>query len=134
MRILALRHVSRRVSLTEDVDAVNRYCSQLFNQSSRTNFVVVPSSSLSNTSGHHANIFSAKFLPATNDSVIVSCAGDSEVRVFDISHGSLTGKRILEGEGGLLRKVYTCHNDRVKRIVVEEGNPWVFLSCSEDGE
>ncbi|RUS24666.1 hypothetical protein BC938DRAFT_473256 [Jimgerdemannia flammicorona] len=82
-------------------------------------------------SGHRANIFSAKFLPCTSDAVAASCAGDSEVRVFDVSRSA--SRLLREGEGSHLRRVYTCHRDRVKRIALEEGNPWVFLSCSEDG-
>lgn len=34
--------------------------------------------------GHRANIFSAKFLPHANTPTIVSCAGDSDVRVFEV--------------------------------------------------
>jgi nuclear receptor interaction protein len=34
--------------------------------------------------GHRANIFSAKFLPHANTPTIVSCAGDSDIRVFDV--------------------------------------------------
>ena len=34
--------------------------------------------------GHRANIFAAKFLPHANSPTIVSCAGDGDVRVFDV--------------------------------------------------
>ena len=34
--------------------------------------------------GHRSNIFSAKFLPNTSTPTIVSCAGDSVVRVFEV--------------------------------------------------
>ena len=34
--------------------------------------------------GHRANIFSAKFLPNANTPTIVSCAGDKQVRVFEV--------------------------------------------------
>ena len=34
--------------------------------------------------GHRANIFSAKFLPNTSTPTIVSCAGDKDIRVFEV--------------------------------------------------
>lgn len=34
--------------------------------------------------GHRANIFSAKYLPNTSTPTIVSCAGDRDVRVFEV--------------------------------------------------
>ncbi|KAF7729424.1 hypothetical protein EC973_004403 [Apophysomyces ossiformis] len=77
--------------------------------------------------GHRANIFSAKFIPHTSDSVIVSAAGDAEVRVFDVNASS--SGTIENG----LRQVYTCHSDRVKRIGLDEARPNEFLTCSEDG-
>ncbi|KAI8141408.1 WD40-repeat-containing domain protein [Fennellomyces sp. T-0311] len=72
--------------------------------------------------GHNANIFSAKFMPKSSDSVIVTAAGDSEIRVFDVN---------AQNEHQL-RHVYTCHRDRAKRIALQD-NPYEFLSCSEDG-
>ncbi|GAN03239.1 hypothetical protein MAM1_0036d02691 [Mucor ambiguus] len=36
--------------------------------------------------GHRANIFTAKFLPQTSDNIIISGAGDSEVRIFDLTN------------------------------------------------
>lgn len=71
-------------------------------------------------------------MPKTSDSVVVSAAGDSEVRVFDVSARSLQVGRLSGGSG--LRHVYTCHRDRVKRIAVDDRNPYEFLTCSEDGE
>lgn len=34
--------------------------------------------------GHQANIFSAKYLPNASSVQVVSCAGDAQVRVFDV--------------------------------------------------
>lgn len=34
--------------------------------------------------GHRANIFSARFLPNASTPTIVSCAGDREIRVFEV--------------------------------------------------
>jgi nuclear receptor interaction protein len=70
-------------------------------------------------------------MPKTSDSVIVSAAGDSEVRVFDVSARSREVGRLSGGSG--LRHVYTCHRDRVKRIAVDDRSPYEFLTCSEDG-
>jgi nuclear receptor interaction protein len=105
--------------------------------------------------GHRANIFSVKFMPHSNDRTLVTCAGDAEVRVFDIEHNgrstitsassnAVTG-RLGQGldnmyrgvrylsEGNTNARVYRSHADRVKRIVTES-SPHLFLTCSEDGE
>ena len=34
--------------------------------------------------GHRANIFSARFLPNTSTPTIVSCAGDKDIRIFEV--------------------------------------------------
>ncbi|KAJ5574464.1 hypothetical protein N7450_008363 [Penicillium hetheringtonii] len=105
--------------------------------------------------GHKANIFSVKFMPHSNDRTLVTCAGDSQVRVFDIEYASKSanasatsafaasarsqrfnnffeGARYLS-EGNTNARVYRSHADRVKRIVTES-SPHLFLTCSEDGE
>ncbi|KAJ8652507.1 hypothetical protein O0I10_011831 [Lichtheimia ornata] len=73
--------------------------------------------------GHSANIFSAKFMPATSDSVVISAAADSEVRVFDVNGSNNHGQ---------LRHVYTCHSASVKRIAIDN-SPFEFMTCAEDG-
>lgn len=105
--------------------------------------------------GHTQNIFSVKFMPHSNDSVVVTAAGDGEVRVFDIAHAGPTteasrasrmaseGRRrgrnhVYNGvtyltDGNTDCRVYRSHGDRVKRIVTES-SPHLFLTCSEDGE
>ncbi|KAF8470172.1 hypothetical protein BDZ91DRAFT_720097 [Kalaharituber pfeilii] len=118
--------------------------------------------------GHIANIFSVKFMPYSSDRKIVSCAGDSEVRVFDIEYAPISsslGSTARPSASSASRqrprgprghyystslvalpkpakiytaseasaKVYTSHTDRVKRIVTEN-SPYLFLTCSEDGE
>ncbi|BDA50285.1 probable DDB1- and CUL4-associated factor 6 [Coccomyxa sp. Obi] len=70
--------------------------------------------------GHTANIFCTKHMPATGDRVAVTCAGDSEVRVHD-----LNARASME--------VYTHHHDRVKKVITEAENPWLIISASEDG-
>lgn len=105
--------------------------------------------------GHSANIFSVKFMPHSNDQTLLTCAGDSEVRVFDVEYSFkntsnaaatdgfsttrsrrmtdfFTGVRHLSHHNTNSR-VYRSHSDRVKRIVTES-SPYLFLTCSEDGE
>ena len=105
--------------------------------------------------GHKANIFSVKFMPHSNDRTLVTCAGDHQVRVFDIEYSSSNGNleatsaftasarsrrfnnfytntRFMTAENTNSR-VYRSHADRVKRIVTES-SPYLFLTCSEDGE
>jgi len=49
--------------------------------------------------GHRANIFSAKYLPNTNTPTIVSCAGDKDIRVFEV-------ERLGRGEGMTGNELY----------------------------
>lgn len=107
------------------------------------------------STGHTQNIFSVKFMPHSNDKTLVTCAGDAQVRVFDIEYSGDTstpsersglassarglrfnnlfdGVRYLN-DGNTNARVYRSHADRVKRIVTES-SPYVFLTCSEDGE
>ncbi|KAJ5086127.1 hypothetical protein N7532_010898 [Penicillium argentinense] len=104
--------------------------------------------------GHRANIFSVKFMPHSNDTTVVTCAGDSQVRVFDIEYSSQNNVAATSAFDGSARsqrfnhffngarylsaantnaRVYKSHADRVKRIVTES-SPYLFLTCSEDGE
>lgn len=105
--------------------------------------------------GHTANIFSVKFMPHSNDATLVTCAGDCEVRVFDIEHStrsSVPSTPSTQTPGGIGRglnhlyhgvrylseantraRIYRSHADRVKRTVTES-SPYLFLTCSEDGE
>lgn len=107
------------------------------------------------STGHHANIFSVKFMPHTQDRTVVTCAGDSEVRVFDIESSgsaqsnasasafatSTRSRRFSDffpharwlSETNTNARVYRSHADRAKRIVTES-SPHLFLTCSEDGE
>ncbi|KAH9321611.1 hypothetical protein KI387_016250, partial [Taxus chinensis] len=76
--------------------------------------------------GHSANIFCCKFVPETGDEVVVSGAGDAEVRVFRLSQSSTVGSSQPTA-------VFRCHSRRVKKIAVEDGNQHVVWSASEDG-
>ncbi|XP_024526260.1 WD and tetratricopeptide repeats protein 1 isoform X2 [Selaginella moellendorffii] len=77
-------------------------------------------------SGHIANIFCTKFLPASGDDIVVSGAGDSEVRIHRRSRVAATGSSEPFG-------LFRCHSKRVKKLAVEEGNPHLIWSASEDG-
>jgi len=80
--------------------------------------------------GHSANVFCTKFVPETCDEVVVSGAGDAEVRVFNLSRLSGIRPREISMEPAA---VYQCHSKRVKKLAVEGGNPNVVWSASEDG-
>jgi nuclear receptor interaction protein len=105
--------------------------------------------------GHTQNIFSVKFMPHSHDNTVITAAGDGEVRIFDLEHSgqaraastastmAAAGRRrgrnnVFEGvkylsDGDTNCRVYRSHGDRVKRIVTES-SPYLFLTCSEDGE
>ena len=105
--------------------------------------------------GHTQNIFSVKFMPHSHDNTVITAAGDGEVRIFDLEHSgqaraastastmAAAGRRrgrnnIFDGvkylsDGDTNCRVYRSHGDRVKRIVTES-SPYLFLTCSEDGE
>ena len=112
------------------------------------------------STGHSQNIFSVKFMPQSNDGTVVTAAGDNEVRVFDLEYSGRStessyassaaamrqtrglGARGLENmyqgtrflsDGNTNARVFRSHGDRVKRIVTES-SPYLFLTCSEDGE
>jgi len=105
--------------------------------------------------GHTQNIFSVKFMPHSHDRTVITAAGDGEVRIFDLEHAggsraaSTASHMAAEGrrrgrnnmfhgvkyltDGDTNCRVYRSHGDRVKRIVTES-SPYLFLTCSEDGE
>uniref|UniRef100_T1IVI1 WD and tetratricopeptide repeats protein 1 n=1 Tax=Strigamia maritima TaxID=126957 RepID=T1IVI1_STRMM len=70
--------------------------------------------------GHHGNIFSIKFLPKSNDSILVSGAADCKIRVYDLNLMETT-------------QVCSCHGNRVKRIATAPNIPFLFWSAAEDG-
>ncbi|WCJ24695.1 transducin family protein / WD-40 repeat family protein [Euphorbia peplus] len=80
--------------------------------------------------GHTANIFCTKFIPETSDELVVSGAGDAEIRLFNLSRLSGRGP----GENAIApTALYQCHSKRVKKLAVEVGNPNLVWSASEDG-
>lgn len=76
-------------------------------------------------SGHRENIFSAKFLPETNDKCVVSCSGDGVVFHTDFErHSSVNSTH----------GCFTCHgNSTAYEVRVFPRTPNLFLSCSDDG-
>lgn len=95
-------------------------------------------------------------MPHSNDQTLLTCAGDSEVRVFDVEYSfknasnaaaaadafsATRSRRMTDFFTGVHHlshhntnsRVYRSHSDRVKRIVTES-SPYLFLTCSEDGE
>ncbi|XP_063070053.1 DDB1- and CUL4-associated factor 6 isoform X2 [Engraulis encrasicolus] len=74
-------------------------------------------------SGHRANIFSAKFMPHTNDQQIVSCSGDG---IIFYTH--------TEKCPDLNRQCqFSCHYGTAYEIMTVPNDPYTFLSCGEDG-
>lgn len=71
-------------------------------------------------SGHRGNIFSVKFMPKSNDSILVSGAADCRIRVHDLT---------------LSEPIFTCkcHKQRIKRIATVPSIPFLFWSAGEDG-
>lgn len=91
-------------------------------------------------------------MPHSNDRTVVTCAGDAEVRIFDLEYSgaaqsggpasdSTRSRRFNDfftncrwlSEANTNARVYRSHADRAKRIVTES-SPHLFLTCSEDGE
>ena len=104
--------------------------------------------------GHAGNIFSVKFMPETNDNLIVTGAADFKIRVHDLNalHATDTDSCVsasasspsflarLRAQGpdalGLNvqpAQVFSSHVGRVKRLATAPGLPFTFWSGAEDG-
>ncbi|CAK9290906.1 unnamed protein product [Gordionus sp. m RMFG-2023] len=81
---------------------------------------------------HYGNIFSVKFLPETNDSIIVSGAADKRVCLHDINYFAKVVNNGYNG-GKQLVTCHYCHRGRVKRIGVTDREPFMIWSIGEDG-
>lgn len=77
---------------------------------------------LSFHSGHGNNVFQAKFMPYSDDRIIVTCAADGQVR-----HA-----QILEG-GQVETSLLGRHQGRAHKLAIEPGSPHIFYTCGEDG-
>ncbi|KAJ3662359.1 hypothetical protein Zmor_006713 [Zophobas morio] len=71
---------------------------------------------------HHANIFSAKFLPCSSDKQIVSCSGDGIILHTD-----------LEDTKNTYYNQFSCHAGTTYEVITIPNDPHTFLSCGEDG-
>ncbi|XP_017786318.1 PREDICTED: DDB1- and CUL4-associated factor 6-like isoform X2 [Nicrophorus vespilloides] len=71
---------------------------------------------------HHANIFSAKFLPCHNDQQIVSCSGDGTLLHTDLARPKES-----------LKNQFNCHAGTTYEVITIPNDPNSFLSCGEDG-
>ncbi|KIH66136.1 WD domain, G-beta repeat protein [Ancylostoma duodenale] len=69
--------------------------------------------------GHHANVFAVEFLPAGNDRILVSAAGDRLVKMHDL-------------DGFNDEPITWTTNGRVKRLATAQDEPYLFWSASED--
>ncbi|XP_026073604.1 DDB1- and CUL4-associated factor 6-like isoform X12 [Carassius auratus] len=74
-------------------------------------------------SGHRANIFSAKFMPQTNDQQIVSCSGDGIIFYTHTEKSQEINRQCQ----------FTCHYGTAYEIATVPNDPYTFLSCGEDG-
>ncbi|XP_030377519.1 WD and tetratricopeptide repeats protein 1 isoform X2 [Scaptodrosophila lebanonensis] len=70
---------------------------------------------------HLGNMFSVKFLPRHNNSIVATCAADKFIYVYDINH---TNETIFS---------CSCHTMRAKRLATAPDSPHVFWSAGEDG-
>lgn len=105
-------------------------------------------------SGHRANIFSARFMPQSNDQAIVSCSGDGIVlhtellapyvrknkgkfsncpsRGVDDANMSNTYERITEKEANI--GCFNCHKTGTTyEVLTVPSESKSFMSCGEDG-
>lgn len=92
------------------------------------------------TTVHRSNIFSAKFLPQS-DNRIVSCSGNGSVLYTDLESVPLV-KSESESEiltGGSYRasneqaNYFNCHTGTAYEVITIPCEPNSFLSCGEDG-
>ncbi|XP_066562216.1 DDB1- and CUL4-associated factor 6 isoform X2 [Amia ocellicauda] len=74
-------------------------------------------------SGHRANIFSAKFMPHTNDQQIISCSGDGIIFYTNTEKSPEVNRQCQ----------FTCHYGTAYEIMTVPNDPYTFLSCGEDG-
>ncbi|XP_076467379.1 DDB1- and CUL4-associated factor 6-like isoform X2 [Babylonia areolata] len=73
-------------------------------------------------SGHHSNIFCAKFLPSSHDQEIVSCSGAGSIYYTQVEREDMYGKCLFD-----------CHTGTTYELVVIPNEARTFLTCGEDG-
>lgn len=78
---------------------------------------------------HRANIFSAKFMPQSNDRGIVSCSGDGIVLYTELTSASMQAPK---NEANL--NYFNCHSSGTTyEVMTVSSEPYSFMSCGEDG-
>ncbi|CAF0917075.1 unnamed protein product [Didymodactylos carnosus] len=91
-------------------------------------------------SGHRENIFSAKFLPETNDLSVVSCSGDGQIFYTDLTNASSSSTTMCSSipphhnpSQPTREGCFNCHGSTTcYEIRVIPQTPNLFFSCSED--
>lgn len=79
---------------------------------------------------HRANIFSAHFMPQSNDRGIVSCSGDGTVIYTELTGANLQGPK--SDKSGV--RLFNCHNSGTTyEVMTVSTEPRSFMSCGEDG-
>lgn len=71
--------------------------------------------------GHATNIFSAKYLPGTADSQVISCSGDGVIIYTDLLRPDTSTKNIFD-----------CQEESVYDIATVPNDSHTFLTCSHD--
>ncbi|KAG8063850.1 hypothetical protein GUJ93_ZPchr0003g17578 [Zizania palustris] len=97
------------VSGSDDMDII------LWDWFAKTKKLIYPS-------GHQENVFHARVMPFTDDNNIITAAADGQVRVGQLKDG-----------GEVTTKQIGAHDDRVHKLAIEPGSPYIFYSCGEDG-
>ncbi|XP_066917856.1 DDB1- and CUL4-associated factor 8-like [Clytia hemisphaerica] len=75
-------------------------------------------------SGHHGNVFQTKFMAHTNDTVVVSCARDGEIRVSYLSSAK---------DKNQITKKILQHKGSAHKLSVSKSSPHLLKSAGEDG-
>jgi nuclear receptor interaction protein len=92
---------------------------------------------------HRANIFSAKFLPASCDNRVVSCAGDGSILYTGYSRRACSGllnvslpflfSADVEHSSDTSDCFFNCHSGTTYEVLQVPADPHTFLTCGEDG-
>ena len=69
---------------------------------------------------HRGNIFSVKFFPNSNESLVGSAAADRDIYVYDVN------------KNACIHELH-AHHGRVKRLETCQDSPTLIWSCGEDG-
>lgn len=73
--------------------------------------------------GHRANIFSAKFMPQSNDQGVVTCSGDGAVLYTNLAAPTTNPDQL---------HMFNCHNNTTYEVLPLPYENCSFLSCGED--